>query len=243
MKLADVRSELEDELEWRLEELRFFKNQLAGLRSDIERSRFRRALVVMLYSHFEGFWKAAFSIYVKAVNSEAVLCRDATHSLVAASLYDLLAGLTDSQKKHPFFRAKAPDDNKLHQLHRQIEFLSRLPDMDAIRLDIPSEKVVDPESNLKPDVIRKNLFRLGFPYDMFEPHEGTVHQLLNRRNNIAHGSTRLGIDEVEFDKLEKAVMDIMEEVVKVLFDWLRTKKYLRTPPAIPAPSAVPSTVP
>jgi hypothetical protein len=243
MKLEDVRSELEDELKWRREELMFFKNQLTGLRSDTERSRFRRALVVMLYSHFEGFWKAAFSIYVKAVNSEGILCRDAIHSLVAASLFDLLAGLADNQKKHPFFRAKAPEDNKLHQIHRQIEFLSRLPDMDAIRLDIAADKVVDPESNLKPDVIRKNLFRLGFPYDMFESHEGTVNQLLNRRNNIAHGSTRLGIDEVEFDTLEKAVVDIMEEVVKVLFDWLRSKKYLRSPPVASAPSAVPSAVP
>lgn len=229
MNLADIRAELEDELEWRLEEMRFFKNQLADFRTKDQRDRHRRALVVMLYSHFEGFWKAAFSIYVKAINAEAVFCKDAAHSLVAASLFDLLAGLSDHQKKHPFFRSKAPEDTKLHQIHRQVEFLSRLPDMAATKVNIPPELVVDPESNLKPDVIRKNLFRLGFQHDMFQKHEGTVHQLLNKRNSVAHGATRLGIEEDEYNKLEGAVRDIMESVVKLLFESLRRKVFLRNP--------------
>lgn len=229
MNLADIRAELEDELEWRLEEMRFFKNQLADLRTKDQRDRYRRALVVMLYSHFEGFWKAAFSIYVRAINAEGVFCRDATHSLVAASLFNLYAGLSDHQKKHPFFRSKAPEDAKLHQMHRHVEFLSRLPDMEATKVDIPAEKVVDTESNLKPDVIRKNLFRLGFQHDMFEAHDGTVHQLLDKRNSVAHGSTRLGIEEDKYNKLEAAVMDIMGDVVKLLFDSLLRKVYLRYP--------------
>ena len=81
MNLADIRAELEDELRWRTEELRFFKNQLSDFRSDDERNRFRRALVVMLYSHFEGFWKAAFSIYVKALCHWALQ----NHPLMGAS--------------------------------------------------------------------------------------------------------------------------------------------------------------
>ena len=52
--------------------------------------------------------------------------------------------------------------------------------MEATKVDIPADKVVDPESNLKPDVIRKTLFRLGFQHDTFHPHEATVHQLLNK---------------------------------------------------------------
>ena len=227
MNLADIRAELEDELDWRLEEMRFFKNQLADMQTSHQRDRHRRALVVMLYSHFEGFWKAAFSIYVKAINAEAILCKDATYNLVAASLFELLAGLSDHQRKHPFFRSKAPEDTKLHQLHRQVEFLSRLPDVETTRVHIPIEKVVDPESNLKPDVIRKNLFRLGFQYDIFESHEGTVHQLLHKRNSVAHGSTRQGVEEDDYNKLEAAVLDVMSELVKLLFESLRRKFYLR----------------
>jgi hypothetical protein len=101
--------------------------------------------------------------------------------------------------------------------------------MEALKVDIAAEKVVDPESNLKPEVIRKNLFRLGFQHDMFQAHEGTVHQLLNKRNSVAHGSTRLGIEEDEYNKLEAAVLDIMSDVVKLLFESLRRKFYLRHP--------------
>lgn len=229
MNIADVRAELEEELAWRLDEMRFFKNQLAGLRNTDERDRHRRALVVMLYSHFEGFWKAAFSIYVNAINAEAIRCKEATHSLVAASLFDLFAGLSDHQKKHPFFRSKAPDDTKLHQLHRQVEFLSRFPDMEASRINIRADKVVDPESNLRPEVIRKNLFRLGFQHDRFEVHERTVHHLLNRRNSVAHGETRQGIEASDYDRLEGAVLDVMTDVIKLLFESLRRRSHLRYP--------------
>jgi hypothetical protein len=113
-----------------------------------------------------------------------------------------------------------------HRLHRQIEFLSQFPELEATKVDV-SEKVVDPESNLKPDVIRKNLFRLGFQQDMFQPHESTVHHLLNKRNAVAHGSTRLGVEEDEYNELEAAVLDIMDDVVRLLFEALRHKAYLR----------------
>lgn len=99
--------------------------------------------------------------------------------------------------------------------------------MKTTKVDIPADKVVDPESNLKPDVIRKNLYRLGFQHDMFERHEGTVHQLLNKRNAVAHGSTRLGVEEDDYNKLEAAVLDIMNDVVKLLFESLRRRSYLR----------------
>jgi hypothetical protein len=229
MNVADMRAELEDELEWRLEEIRFLKNQLSDIRTRDQRDRHRRALVVMLYSHFEGFWRAAFSIYVKAINAESILCRDATYNLVAASLFEVLSSLSDHNKKHPFFRSRTPEDVKLHQLHRQVEFLSRLPDLDSSKIAIPAEKVIDPEANLKPDVIRKNLFRLGFPYDLFQPYEGTVHHLLNKRNAVAHGSTRLGIEEDDYNKLESAVLDVMNDVIRLLFESLRQKAYLRNP--------------
>ena len=234
MNPADIRAELEDELEWRLEEMRFFKNQLTDLRTESQRDRHRRALVVMLYAHFEGFWSAAFSIYVKAINTEAIFCKDATPSLVAASLFDLFAGLSDHQKKHPFFRSTAPNDSKLHQIHRQVEFLSQLPEMETTKVNIRAERVIDPESNLKPDVIRKNLFRLGFQHDMFKAHEGTVHQLLNKRNSVAHGSTRQGIEAEEYNKLESAVLEIMDDLVKLLFESLRRKVYLRHPDQTPS---------
>jgi hypothetical protein len=46
---------------------------------------------------------------------------------------------------------------------------------------------------------------------------------------VAHGSTRLGIEEDEYNKLETAVLDIMNDVVRLLFESLRRRVYLRYP--------------
>lgn len=97
-------------------------------------------LLLSCCMHFEGFWKAAFSIYVKTLNSEGILCKDAVNHLVAASLFDLFSALS-SQAKHPYFRERAADDTKLHQLYRQVEFIDNLPNIDTTRLELSAEKL------------------------------------------------------------------------------------------------------
>ena len=227
MNLADVRAEVEDELTWRLDEIRFFRNQLSRLSTTDEQDRYRKALVVMLYSHFEGFWRAAFSIYIKTINDEGVACEDACDAIAAASLFEILAALVDWNRKCDFFRRAAPDDNKLHQAARHAEFVGRIHDVQSTRVNIPAERVVDTESNLNPVVVRKNLFRLGFKHDMFASHEGTINELLGRRNAIAHGSSRSGVTSGDYSKLESSVTAIMQDIVHLVFDSLREKWYLR----------------
>lgn len=227
MNLADIRAELEEELTWRLEELRFFKNQLAEFRKEEERDRFRRAMVVMLYAHFEGFWKAAFVIYVKAVNGCGLRCSEASESLVAAAFFEVFEALADANRKSDFFRNAAPDDTKLHRFSRHQEFAGRVSEFGSRAVTIEPEDVVDTESNLKPVVIRKNLFRLGFNHDAFKQHEGTIDWLLNWRNEIAHGSRRSGLSQGQYEPLEQAVHDVMKAVIQFIYNALRERRYLR----------------
>lgn len=227
MNLAEVRAELEEEFTWRGDEIRFLRNQLSDLTKVHERDRFRRAMVVMLYSHFEGFWKAAFMIYVKALNAENIAFAEANHALLAASATNIFEALADSNRKADFFRNTAPDDVKLHRFCRHAEFAGRIEEFSFRRVVIDPDCVVDTESNLKPVVIRKNLFRLGFDYKLFSHHEGTINWLLQKRNNVAHGGTRAGVDETEYDPLEIAVMDVMKSVIQIIYTSLRERRYLR----------------
>lgn len=227
MNLDEFRGQLEIEKSWRLDELRLLKNQLSLIGADEDKDVFRRSLIVMLYAHFEGFVKSALGVYVSFLNAEGIAYGQAIHSLVAASSFELLACLTSNDRKHPFFRLKAPDDPKLHQMHRQVEFLASLPNFETIHLSIPVDKVIDTESNLKPDVIRKILFRLGFPHEMFDPQLGVVNRLVNIRNGIAHGERRSGVSLQEFDEVEAAVYRIFEDIIISLFDWVRLRRYLR----------------
>jgi hypothetical protein len=227
MNVAEVRAELEEELGRRLDDIRFFRNQLSGLDDVSEKERYCKCLVVMLYAHFEGFWKAAFSIYIKAINQESVRCKDVIEQIVAASMSDLFRALTDPNRKCDFFRTRAPDDTKLHRFARQSEFAGRIEEAFERIIDIPIDDVVDTESNLTPVVVRKNLFRLGFTHEEFKEEESTINELLRRRNDIAHGSARTGVPVASYTNLESAVVGVMKRVVVVVFDYLNGRKFAR----------------
>ena len=81
---------------------------------------------------------------------------------------------------------------------------------------------------MKPVVLKKTLFKLGFPHDQFENIEGKISILLNYRNKIAHGELRDGIKEEDYDKLRNAVFDVMNEVKHNVMKALNDKLYLRT---------------
>jgi hypothetical protein len=86
---------------------------------------------------------------------------------------------------------------------------------------------VDTESNLKPIVLRKNLYRLGFPHDGLESLEGSISRLLNIRNEIAHGANNRGVNNKEYESLRKAAFYVMDTVKRYVMNALTSKEYLR----------------
>lgn len=227
MNLLSIRAELENERTWRQDEIRFLMNRLADLDKDDDRNRYRRAVLLLLYAHFEGFCKTALLIFVRAINKESLSCDAVQPELVAAACRPILRSLADPNSKSELFRKGAPDDEKLHFTWRSQEFLRRLSEVLAKPVDIPDE-IVDTESNLWPVVLKKNLFRLGFDYDRLSAHDGTIHNLVNRRNNIAHGLERTGITESDFEKLHKAVYEVMDEVMLMVVGSLSNQSFRST---------------
>lgn len=213
MNLATIRAQLEQELAWRTEEINFFHNACASIKDEAEREKFRRAIVLLLYANFEGFCKFALSLYVDAINGENLDCEAANFALVAASLADVFATLRDGIRRAKEFRNKAPDDRKLHRFALDREFVERATELMCRKVAIP-DGVVDTESNLTPVVLRKNLFRLGLPYESFSSLDPDIHRLLLCRNRIAHGETKDGIDVKEYEQLKKSALHIMNEIVR-----------------------------
>ena len=70
MNLLDIRAQIEEEITWRSDEIRFLKNQLSNIQKETEKEKYRKSLVVMLYSHYEGFSKTIFQIYINEINPE-----------------------------------------------------------------------------------------------------------------------------------------------------------------------------
>lgn len=224
--LAEFRAEMEAEREWREREIRQLRNQLSLLASEDQRKTARKALIVMLYAHFEGVCKAVLSMYVNRLNNSGLRVDEVVPHIGAASLAEVFSALRDPNRKCAEFARQLPNDTALHRFARDREFVEVAWKVAQRSVQIDVEEVVDTESNLKPVVLKKILFRLGLDPDLAKPWEGAIHRLLNRRNDVAHGTAKAGIEEKEFADLEQAVWLVVDGIVKALSDAVARKLYL-----------------
>lgn len=206
---ADV--ELEEEQRIRTEEIHFLQNICASISSDAERDRMRRSMIVMLYSHFEGFAKFTFEIYRRAIDLAGLKCSEVQPTLATSALRDLFKAFRNPDTAQNFLPSALQGLGELRSLAIERSFVERAWDFGQRTAAIPDD-FIDLESNLKPIVLRKNLFRLGLPHDLFDSLESSIHKLLNYRNNIAHGSYLAGISEQIYNELRDAVFRIMDEL-------------------------------
>lgn len=232
MNLADLSAQMEAELAWRQDEIRFFQNRGATLAREEEKDQYRRALVLVLYAHFEGFCKFAFDLYRTAINNEQIACHDASPAIAAAGWARLFKELRDPSTKCDDFRHTLPDDSKLHRFARDREFMERTVEFSRLPVTIPDD-FVDTESNLKPVVLRKILYRLGLPYEQFSEHAGKIDRLLRVRNKIGHGEMRSGVTARDYDELRMIVLEIMNAIKRQVLASLQHNHFLR--PVMPEP--------
>ena len=227
MKTDDIREQLEAELTWRTDEIRFLENQLSNLSEEDQKDKYRKSLVVMLYSHFEGFFRFAFRLYKEAVNQENLKCDEVTAYVAVSSLTDIFMALDNPQKKNDIFRRSLPDDTVLHRFCRRVDFMESLNDISKKTVNIP-DKVVDTQSNLNPVLIRKILFQLGFQYNKFDKYESNINKLLIFRNDIAHGSLKAGIKENLYNNIKKDIVYVMNEIILMITDELEKESFKKT---------------
>ncbi|NQT13951.1 MAG: hypothetical protein HQ582_14450 [Planctomycetes bacterium] len=230
MNIEAIRTELEEEQTWRQNEIRFLRNQLSEISGYSRKKQYRKSLMVMLYSHYEGFCKFAMECYVKAVNGEGVTCDEATEALVAGAWAGVFTAVESGDKKARVFKNVLPSGDALHRLARRREFVERLPEFRSTIARIPDD-TVDTESNLWPTVLQKNLYRLGLRHDAFAQQDGAILNLLNRRNNIAHGAQRDGVTAEKYSESERAVFRIMEDFMLLIVDALRKEEFKKAVPA------------
>lgn len=243
--LADVRAQIEVEREWREAELRFLRNRLAFISDEAKRKVYRKSLVVMLYAHFEGLCKAILLTYVESLNASGLLVEEANAAIAAASLSEVFQALRDPNSKCKIFKRDLPDDTKLHRFARDREFIDSFAALAGRSVTLDADSLVDTESNLKPVILRKILYRLGLEPALVTPWTGAIQQLLRRRNDVAHGTAKDGLDEQVYRELEQAVYAVVDDLVSVICDAISKQLYRRAPliaassAAVSAPAVVP----
>jgi len=239
MTVNEVWAQLETDMKWRQDELRALSNLQMTMKDNVEKGRLRRVLLVMLYAHAEGFCKIAFLTYINAVNKVAMTCSSAIEPLVAAAFSDVFHALTYGDPKQKVFPLPPPPDNKLIIFARQREFITELPRLLARPLEIP-DTAVNTEDNLTSHVVKRNLYRLGFPEDLLSSYDAELDELVKRRNNIAHGADSDPVKESDYERLRKAVFQAMDELTLGVVSAVENTNFLRTRPG---PVALPANNP
>ncbi|MET0637172.1 MAG: MAE_28990/MAE_18760 family HEPN-like nuclease [Chitinophagaceae bacterium] len=227
MNLDQIWAEVEEDLQWRTEEIRFLHNQIADLDNVDSKDQLRRATVLMLYAHFEGFCKFVFLTYIKTINEESLFCKDVNFALAASAMSKIFDEMRQPDKKSELFRNSLPNEGKLHRFARDREFIETMQRFEMTQVVIP-DSIADTESNLKPIVLSKILFYLGFEHDAFKVIDGDIHTLLNIRNKIAHGVERGGVTEQIYNRVYASTFRIMREIKSIIMESLSTSGFLRT---------------
>jgi len=226
MTISSLAAELEEDHDWRQSEILLLQNQIAKLRDEGEKERLRRASILLVYGHFEGFCRFALTLYVNKINSLGIRCGEASFAVAASSLSKIFAALRNPDKKSDIFRRALPEDKKLHRFARDLEFVERADEIEDQLVSI-SEDIVDTEANLKPVVLKKNLFKLGISYDILEEFEVELGRLVHLRNNISHGASRSGVSKALYEKYRDSAFAIMNTVKKLILNAVIHQEYLR----------------
>ncbi len=224
MTADELRAALETELAWRQEELAFFKNQLNEV-EESNKNKYRKSLVLILYSHMEGYIKIGLQTYIQYINSQGLNRRDVNTGLMVASMHKEFIAYENMERKSEFFRRALPDDTRLHRLYRRVDFMENMENFKEQELVI-DDQIIDTESNLWYIVLQKNLYKIGLPVDLFDDYRSDIDALVNRRNSIAHGNFKSGVTDTEFSNWERKVSEILEGITRLLYDYAKNRRYL-----------------
>ncbi len=229
MPLIDVlsfREEVEQERLWRESEIRLLKNNIANIEDFGEQKILRKALIVMLYAYFEGMCKFIFTSYIHHLNKLELQNSQVAWSLLASSFAPVFKAL-NSDTKNKYFKSVLPNDEKLHRFARQKEFVENFSLILSNKVSLDEKEIVDLESNIKPFVLKKVLYLLGFKYEKVDDWSGKIEKLLKFRNDVAHGSRKDGIGKADYQILEDEVLHIVDSIVFFVSESINNDEFVR----------------
>ncbi|MFF0091391.1 MAE_28990/MAE_18760 family HEPN-like nuclease [Streptomyces canus] len=216
MNVAELRAQLEEDLTWRLDELRHLRNRLLGSDSESDwAASSLRAILVMQYAHLEGFTRNAFALYVTVINSHQVKAAQLKPQLLAAALgveFDALRknrGENDNEDE---------EEGKLTRRARNhVSFLQRLQELTSGHLEIAADTAISMEMNLGRDVLRRCLYMLAIPMDeVSRAQYSSIEFVKNARNDIAHGSRKERISTDMFKAHTVKCEQFMKDLARII---------------------------
>lgn len=231
MNLSEMRAELEEDMAWRLDEIRHLGNRLLLEHDPEDWPVFSlRAILVMQYAHLEGFTRNALSLYVAAINAKRLPAEDLQPELLAAAL----AVEFDNLRKSSGGEGLEGEGRLTTRARHQTAFVQRIQELSKGSLSIAAEVAVSMEMNLGSDVLKRSLVALGIPVTRVARDQYTSIDFVKRvRNDIAHGSRKENIPKGMFDAHLKKCETFMGDLARVLTQAVAEEWYRIARPTVP----------
>lgn len=173
--------------------------------SESETKYLSRALLLLIYAHWEGFIKSSTQKYLKFLKKENIPCKDLNPPLKAFYLYI------------EFKKQQGSDWNK---------FSNAINSNDEVIFDKDISDEVSTRSNLNTDVFKDIVSRVGLSDLNIDLKKGLIDDgLLSSRNAIAHGQMiEIELDDiVNYKELVTELLDLYSEQLVYAVD---NQKYL-----------------
>lgn len=180
---------------WRRKELKIIKDQIPSSSSPLQSAALRFA-VPILYAHWEGFTKRACEYYLEFISNKYLKHIDLKPQFVALSLTKKLGRL---------------EIRNIEEKTKTVELL--LNELNSSS-NIPTKNVIQTKSNLKFDILEEIIFVLGLDLSKFSPFESLINDLVDARNNIAHGN---------YLRVELPTYQSMHIDIQILMELLKTE--------------------
>lgn len=189
--LTELQDILDGEHAWRLREMATFAVAASSTESTAQRALVR-AGVPLLYAHWEGFVRAASTIYLKYVANQRLRYDQLSACFVVFGAKRHLASLVNSKKSH-----------------LNIQAVTFFVESMGERANLSLSGAVNTQSNLSSSVFENIALSLGLDPEPYRTRFNLIDEsLLERRNRIAHGAF-LDLNFQEYRMLSTEVQALM----------------------------------
>lgn len=210
---------IETDLVWREAELASLKNQVRRVpEGSTAQKTLLRALLAMLYAHYEGFCLYALRLFLERLETQRIASSSLRHEVMLFAL----------EQHFRRIRRANPSGEDIIEFS-SVQLPSLLADPVSFERDQDNEILLVGRSNLRPHHLEKHCEMLALPplTVLQSPAERSrLWQLVERRNAIAHGRQLLVHSISEYQPYEDAAIVAMHELAVILIDSIEARSYM-----------------
>lgn len=210
MNSNDLQDLLDADLAWRQQEI----SSLYSIAQTNENTVLIKSLLLIIYSHWEGFIKNSFKLYLDFVNKKNIKITDLTENYKAIHLRGITNKCIESSKKNTL-------QNELEFIRLHSASYNENFSLDERVVSEKDSSVIDTDGNLKPEVFLNLCSIVGFPEKRSVKirNQWIDEKLVKNRHAIGHGNKVLKEGSVEFDLNLSDLAEIKQIILAIMMSY------------------------